>query len=317
MENETTRKSLIIVIDYLSTMNRAYKESSKMADVAEKEKRKNMKEKMSEEDIENRYEDAMQSTMNVPVERRLLWQEQSIPHIGGLTPVQYIDSIESIQDLVELVSFFMAEDMVLLPVYLQEKIKKIESKHLPYLHEALSCIRPTEDPDVKALNMAVLYIIQTLGLPEFFPGLVKILEHIPYSQDDRLYYRVSSQLMLIGEPVLDLLMQTYENLKSEDMKQRVRIPIVEIMKENKSDRYFKWLKEKFRKTEGVDKILLARDLVMYGDSRAVTAIKGYVERDKENISNAWYRHYRGYIIALGGSVDDLDEYFDVDFDEED
>lgn len=64
---------------------------------------------------------------------------------------------------------------------------------------------------------------------------------------------------------------------------------------------------------------MARDLVMYGDSRAVTAIRGYVERDKENIPNAWYRNYREYIVTLGGSVDDLDDlddYFNIDLDED-
>jgi len=54
---------------------------------------------------------------------------------------------------------------------------------------------------------------------------------------------------------------------------------------------------------------------IYGDGRAISAVRGYAEQNLENLSYWEYSQLRYVVSQLGGDMSDLDEYFDAEDEE--
>lgn len=318
MESEITNKSQIVAYHYAETRIVITDYTLNKANEAKKDMKRNERQGMPEIDVKDQYIQSLKSVFEERDKKLDDWEEISIPEIGGLTPAQYFDTIESIQDLIELTSFFMKYDEIKIPYGLMLKIKNIDSKDLPYLHDALSAMKPKDNKDINEYQLAVLLMLDLLALPEFIPDLISLFDSIDVDRHPKMSVRVMS-VFSIGKPALDPLFQKLENYESPSdviKKHFLMMIISKIGKDNKSDRIYKMLKEQFRKDGTNVKVVIANDLATYGDSRAVTSIREYVEKNKKDIEKDDYLQFRKSILTLGGSVEALDKYFDIDSAEE-
>lgn len=81
------------------------------------------------------------------------------------------------------------------------------------------------------------------------------------------------------------------------------IAMIEIDSGRKSENLYKLLKESFRKTS--NKGLAARCIADYGDGRAVPLLRGYLERNMDNLDKHTVLDIKGAVLALGGSTEGI------------
>lgn len=323
MEFDESLKYEILVNHYFDFISRKKSEVIENLESVIKEKRRYLKKKKKNLPVTEPEKDHTEfKKLSVDIASWLKnWQEQSISDLGGLTPIQIFDSIESVPELIFVTSLFMNEDASRIPDYLIEKIRKIDSKYIPFLIDDVADIQPTEALDDNRFTMTLLHIVYILALPEFIPSTVNVLCNPSFIPSGEIVYTFAQKVLInFGEESLVPLISALDQPKSDmdkTFENRIMDTIVPIMKDHKSDQYFEWLKDRFRKADDYHKTMMADYLATYGDSRSVTLLRGYVERKKNDMSVDVYRIYRKAIRSLGGNAVDLDRYFDFDFDEED
>lgn len=306
---ETTKRSHILVNDYVKRIRKYY--DKLIADAKRKIK--------SDKVIENSEMDIIYAVDRV-VEDTLIgffdvlddWENKSIPELDGLSPAEYFDTLDSVESLIELVSFFMKIKNVTLPPRLTLKIKKANVSSISYIHKALKAIKPVNGQDLSEDQQAILKIVGVLSLPEFTDDLINLVEELDYTIHKEAIKGVMETLTDIGEPALDKLIQIVENTESypDERKRTVfALSLAKIAQEHKSERIYRLLKDHFRKCNSQIKAHASGPLAIYGDRRAFTMIREYIERNKEHISKEEYWIFRRNMISLGGVPGDLDYSF--------
>jgi hypothetical protein len=81
------------------------------------------------------------------------------------------------------------------------------------------------------------------------------------------------------------------------------IAMIEIDSGRKSEKLYKLLKESFRKT--TNKGLAARCIADYGDGRAVPLLRGYLERNMDNLDKHTVLDIKSAVLALGGNTEGI------------
>ncbi len=305
MEIKTTKKSQILVENYfkmLSNMDREKTNAYEKSDI--------LNEFYKDPDIVrivNRMVESVFSTTSTAVDQ---WENIKIPELDGLTPIEYYDTLNSMESLVELVSFFMKNNnSVPLPSNLKERIKKTDASSVSFLHNALADIKPVAGDDLSKQQKAILTIVDILLLPEFIDDLICLIEKLDFESHKKIIRGVTLTLTDIGEPALDKLVQVVEDTRSypdESKRALYVISLAKIASERKSERIYRLLKDYFRKCEIKYKVSASGLLALYGDRRSVTMIREYVDRNKEHISKEEYKEFRRNIVSLGGIPGDLD-----------
>ncbi len=115
-------------------------------------------------------------------------------------------------------------------------------------------------------------------------------------------------LISIGEPAIRPLLNVLTKATEyEEYHEYLAMALAKIGKIYKSDEIYKCLRKMFREYD--DKIVMADCLGEYGDGRAVPVLRGYVERNIDNVDSDTLFTIDSAIRKLGGSIDDLlDDY---------
>lgn len=132
-------------------------------------------------------------------------------------------------------------------------------------------------------------------------------EYIDLDMD--LFYEVAREALInIGKPSISLLIDTLEKAeKYYEYHEYLTMALAEIGENNKTEEIYKCLKKMFRKHD--NKIVMADCLGQYGDGRAIPTLRGYIERNINDISKDILFTVNSVIEELGGSMEDILEDF--------
>jgi hypothetical protein len=125
------------------------------------------------------------------------------------------------------------------------------------------------------------------------------------SEDEENFVEeINDALVDIGKPIIEPVMTLLNGLdKIEYLDEYVLNALVRVGKNNKDDSIFRCLKSAFSKME--DKLLGALCLGDYGDSRAIPALRGYIEKNRSLLDKATFMEIAAAIKKLGGNIEDL------------
>lgn len=246
----------------------------------------------------------------------LEWEEKEFEKLGGLTPKQYIKGLSDIKDIIDLLKYIQESKYNIVPKALEDRIKEADKK---FCDELLDVVKAIQLDDSKTLNSeqkSAIIIIEILGSEMFLGPLINIVKQFDEEKTDEDSFKcIMDAISSIGESSLDTLIKTIEDYdKSSKTYEFLLVTVARIASENKSERIYRYLKDNFRKSE--DKVVEANALKIYGDGRAIPAIRGYVEKNIDNITPWEYQEFRDAVEELGGDMSDLDIYFD-EYDEYD
>lgn len=252
------------------------------------------------EDILKLKEGKAQGFLNSSIEN---WNRQGIVELDNQSPEQFIKAITSFDEIKE---FFKVGAKLCdkdLPEIFINKLKSFgdESSNF-FLKIAIDKAFIESEEEVFISIMA----IRLLGEWKVEEAILPLIDLIYELNEEKeiVVEEIVSALINIGSSSAQKLIELLEVKEAIGyIDEYILSALEKIGKDNKSDAIYKCLKDVFFKME--DKILGAMCLGDYGDGRAITALRGYLEKNKGEIDKEIYNEVKAAIKRLGGSVADL------------
>lgn len=236
------------------------------------------------------------------------WEKSSLPELEGLSPEQYYSSLKTSDDIIEMVSSMIEKNKGILPPLLAEYIKKLDENIIHEIMAKINSIIPDEEGKLNPVQKAELKIVETVALEECAEPLSRLLLRLDTNATDNTIEYVMDALKSTGKSAIPCLIASCEKSGHKgNIYANSITTLAEIASSNKSEEIYRYLKECFRKSS--DKLVEAVALGIYGDGRAIAAIRGYVERNIHGMDENRYSMLRDVIIRFGGIVSDLDMEF--------
>lgn len=232
------------------------------------------------------------------------WENTPSADIGGITPLQYFKNIKELGVLMDL---FKAGSVICnydMPASLIDSLKAYG--------ERASDILTGFATDKDLINdhnnfLTAVAAVKVLGQWRETRSIESIINFFINKMDenDENYDIVAEQtadyLVCIGIPSIEPLLKVLENVESFNSGLEYLLKALsDIGKDNKSDRIFYCLKNSFRNME--NKALGALYLKSYGDSRAISLLRGYIEKNEGKIDSVTFYEIKHAVECLGGSL---------------
>ncbi len=248
------------------------------------------------------------------------WETRNIKELGGMAPVEYFESLHTFADIRYLVTLLEEKNAGALPTGLIDRIERFDDSFLEDILHALDSMQLGGNKCFTYEQKAIVRIAEIIASPQFLNALLAIINQLDNEKSDKeTIAGVMDALEALEEAAIEPITDLLEKIeKKGTLYSCLILAIANIASENKSERIYRLLKECFRSSEV--KVLEARALAVYGDGRAIPAIRGYVERHVAELTREEYCEFNTDVSDLGGDMSDLDEYFEdyySDYDDDD
>jgi hypothetical protein len=232
------------------------------------------------------------------------WEDTCLTELDGMSPRQLLGNIDNFVDIMALFKLgaVMCDDT--LPTVFLSKLKSFGTIARDTLLDL--CSKPiTKDISEEDFQISQL-AIQILGIWQVELAVEPLIELLfrGTCETELLFENVKESLVNIGKPAIPALIQNIEKdgFKSE-AGDYMLMALADIGENNKTDVIYKCLKNAF--TVMQDKSIGAFCLGNYGDGRAIPALRGFLEKNKENIDKEIFYDIISAINRLGGNTEDL------------
>lgn len=306
---EDVRKLEFLANSLLSIMGK----DSELFKKARRKTDKFLKKANNKDEIDSYFEDIHDKIEKAREE----WEKTCFLELGNQTPKQFFDSLSSIHDFIKLISLCQENHISFISQGFYDSIenrKEVFSKELLYY---LQTVKLDENKNLNAIQKVSLSIINRLSLPEYLDTLLAFIPQFDNEKtENETIILVMDAIVDIGVCALEPLIIIADGIEKKGrVYEELMLLIAKIASKSKSEQIYHMLKDYFRKSE--DKLIASHALLAYGDGRVIPAIRGYIEKNLENISFKEYYILSESINALGGNTDDLDDYFYNGYDDED
>lgn len=243
------------------------------------------------------------------------WESRTFLELEGLTPKQYYENLNSLDDIIEIISFIEEKNGGIVPTGLAERIESHANVYKGELISVLNNMKLGEDKALTPKQKAALDVAEIMALPDFVDCIAEISSQLEDEKSSQDTWKTLMDVMEgIGEPALEKLIQMLEVRKREGLPYGpLIITLAAISSKSKKEDIYKLIKDYFRSSN--TKVIEANAFALYGDGRAIPAIRGYVEKNIEELSYWEYAQFKEAVNTLGGDISDLDEHFYEEMDE--
>ncbi|QNU68726.1 hypothetical protein EHE19_003155 [Ruminiclostridium herbifermentans] len=229
------------------------------------------------------------------------WLNEAIAEIDNITPKEYINSLASLQDLMDFFAELASASDVGIPDILIDRFKEHGLEAADMLFEfAKNNIELKTESNRLAFIHAV-YVIGLFKYNEYKEKLIGLL--MEYSNEEMISEAVRIAISEYGDEILQDLIKAFNEAEHESAKEHLLICIAEISKDHPSDEVYYLLKSAFRVLNNIK--VAAEVLGDYGDGRAIPMLRGYVIKNNNKIDKDTFNLIRAVIKKLGGEIDDL------------
>ncbi len=239
------------------------------------------------------------------IERK--WLITGLLELDGMTPVEFINSLSSLDELFEFFLSIASASDVGVPDILIEKFKyyggkAASDKLFNYVDNSLSSKDKNPDDIYPAVSQSV-YAIGCLQEEEYKQKLINLL--IENKQEEMISEAICAAIVAYGVSILDDVINAFGTTQDQTTKEHFLGCVAEICNENmyKSDEVFYFMKNAFRTVSNLN--LIVEILGDYGDGRAIPLLRGYVLKNIDKIDSATFNQMRAIIKKLGGDIEDL------------
>lgn len=258
----------------------------------------------------NRYLEAHATSENSEIkidEEKLLaeieqnWLNSRLEQLEGITPLEFISSISTLEELIELFVDIASISDVGIPDIVLEKLKSYGKDAADKLFEFVQECMSVKDPGkVLAVSQAV-YTIGCLKSDEYKEKLIALL--LESFKDDFISEAVCAAIVEYDAEILEDVIKAFHATQIPEVQEHLLACVGEIAKGNRSDEVFYFLKNAFRIVSNLK--LAVEILGDYGDRRAIPLLRGYILKNIKEMDKTTFNHMRAVIKKLGGEIDDL------------
>lgn len=229
------------------------------------------------------------------------WLKKKIPEAENITPLEYIDSLTSLNALIALFKCIAAKSDVGVPGILIDRLKGYGKTAADMLFSFVQSSLDSRDEDNILAVAEAVYAIGRFKYEEYKTKLIGLL--IENCRNELIAEAICSAIIQYDKEILEDLMKTFHASNSDQVQEFLLICIAEITKEYKSDEVFQFLKNAFRVVSNLK--MAVEILGDYGDSRAIPMLRGYVLKNIKDLDKSTFNNIRAVIKKLGGEINDL------------
>jgi hypothetical protein len=232
------------------------------------------------------------------------WQETTVENLNGKTPVEHIQNIDSFSELMDLFynGAIICDDG--LPDIFLNRLKEFGSKAEDALLKLSQDKLLLDNSEEEFL--VPLMAVKILGDWKVQNAVNPLIELLFYQGENHDIFseKVKDALISIGKPALESIMLAMEARGFTDPAgEYLLMALSDIGSLNKTDVIYKHVKNALYNMP--NKIIGAICLGNYGDSRAIPALRGFLEKNKGDIDKETQLEIISSIRHLGGNTDDL------------
>ena len=268
------------------------------------------------------------------------WDVTPVQELGNITPEEYFSKIEDLDILIEIFKLYAVKSDYKMPDAFLKKLKvygnecidiiiKLAINEVPYYFKEMFNMSeidyiPDKTREYFTVSLTAIEILGSWKIEEVIIPIIELLQNIPsviYDVDsmDGFYnsknddidgymemYRsnIRDALVSIGSSAIEHILNVFENIEEYDENHEyIAMALAEIGKENRSDRIYRTLKDAFLNMD--NKIVGSSCLGIYGDCRAITALRGYVKKNLNNLDRETFYEIKKAVEDLGGNMDDI------------
>lgn len=246
-------------------------------------------------------DEALQLFLRREMER---WENTPSPELFGKTPVEFLNTLGSLDELLELFragAVYCDEDF---PDCFDRRLKAFEQGAVKALLGFLSDSTLVQDTgDGFLIPLMAVRVLGNWKAAEAVPALVALIED---EGENREVFRENGMVALvsIGKPAIHAVSEALQARGAgTDAGEYLLMALAGIGKNSKSDELYRLLKNMFQTMP--NKIIGAICLGNYGDGRAIPALRGYLERNTGSIDRETFYEIKAVIERLGGDTNDL------------
>jgi hypothetical protein len=231
------------------------------------------------------------------------WLQTAFEKLGGRTPAAYLQTIGDLEALIEMFS----EGAVIcddgLPEIFLDKIKAFGEKAVDALAEtAAQAVRCEPGSDLSAPLMAVRVLGEWKAERAAAPMIGMLAAE--GESAEQICESVRDALICMGNPAVSYIIDALDSEKfPQSSSDYLLMALSEIGRKDRSDRIYQRLKKAF--LELSDKLTAASCLAVYGDGRAVPALRNCLLRMGQSMERDEFFEIVSAIKKLGGRIDDL------------
>ena len=232
------------------------------------------------------------------------WSGTPLDELGSMTPEEYLNSINTLEELLEM----FREGAVIcddgLPGLFLNKLRSFGDEAVEALLGFCSDFSLLDGGE--GSFMIPLSAVQVLGewkLPEAVDTLTAMLD---YTGDvcDLLYEKICMALLSIGKPAIDSIIKAIESRDADSPQiEYLLSSLADTACKSPSDAVYRCLKNSFLNMS--NKSVGAFCLGNYGDGRAIPALRGYLVKNRDSVDKETFFDIISAINRLGGNTDDL------------
>ncbi|MEN6314303.1 MAG: hypothetical protein ABFD25_08670 [Clostridiaceae bacterium] len=231
------------------------------------------------------------------------WLCTPLEALSGETPQKFLESIDSLDALVEMFNYGVIACDDGLPESYIEKLRSYGEKAVDALLDTAALNGAEDDSDEMLAPLMAVKLLGQWRVSRAAEPLLKLL-----SSEDRgdglLHEAIKDTLVCIGEPSLEAIFSALDSgTCSQETMEYLLMALADIGKKKRTDSIYIHLKKAF--LEMPQKLIAASCLGDYGDGRAVTALRGYLEKRGQQTDKETFYEIISSIKRLGGRTDDL------------
>ncbi|OPZ84133.1 MAG: hypothetical protein BWY74_04287 [Firmicutes bacterium ADurb.Bin419] len=238
------------------------------------------------------------------------WANTPIGELDGISPAVYFKNMEDIAQLLEL--FRLASKLCDndIPDPLTDRLKAFNENAVNGLLELISDESILYNDEDQIISLMAIRTIGKWKAASSLEPLIKLLDSIR-EDSEIVVEEICGALVQLGENsanrIIEILNEsTINNLEEYLLDSLVKIGIT-IKDRNLYDLIFRTIKSTFNKME--NKLFGAICLGNFGDGRAIPALRGFVEKNKNTIDYETFLEIKSSVHRLGGNMDDIEIRF--------
>lgn len=230
------------------------------------------------------------------------WEKSSISDIGGVSPLQYVNSIENENELEGLFINSARFCDSGIPDIISDRLVEMADKMAPRLLEiANNRIMRRDDSDISVCSAA----IEILGLMKNVAVVKPLINILNGATDDEelIMEQAARAIEIIGFEAKEELLNYLNSLDFLTIQNEYLVPVLARITD-KSENVFITLKNAFRNMK--NKVVGAQALYLYGDARAVTILRSYLESNVPKVDPQVFYEVKIAIEGLGGNIEGIE-----------
>jgi hypothetical protein len=239
------------------------------------------------------------------------WANDSSVELDGMSPTDYFNSIDDMAQLIDLFELAAKVCDNDIPNPLLDRLKTFNEVAESKLLALATDERLLYDEEAQIVS---LMAIRTIGKWKAVSALEPLLQLLFGIEEDNevIIEEILNTMTQLGSNAAQRIIEILDESSTIGNVEEYLLDTLVKLGINQKDRslydlIFKTIKSVFSKME--NKLFGAICLGNFGDGRAIPALRGFVEKNKDTIDYETFMEIKSAIHRLGGNMDDIEIHF--------